>query len=172
MIKKIYQMYNSIERSFMGLIMLFMVLFGFLQVIFRFVLQIPMHWLEDLMMFIMCWVAYLGASTAANERKHIMINMIVDLLPGRLRKVVTILSQLVWLASLWFLIYLGAQVTSNHIERGTVTIGGRFPIWVSSIIIPIGAFLVSIRLIILIVQTIRGERDTRTVEEIVREETE
>ena len=169
-IKKIYNGYNIIERNLIGLVMLFMITFGFLQVIFRFVLQIPVAWLEDLMMFAIVYLAYLGASTAANERKHLMISMFVDMLPDGLRKAMTVFSQVVWLISLLFLIYFGAQVMGSHIARGTVTTGGRFPIWISSMIIPIGAFLVSIRVIILIIQTVRGYRDTRTMKEIVQEE--
>ena len=170
-IKKIYEGYNFIERNLLGLIMLFMITMGFMQVIYRFVLQIPVAWLEDLMMFAMVWVAYLGASTAANERKHIMISTFVDMLPTGSQKAMTIFSQVLWLISLWFLVYLGSHITGRHISRETVTIGGRFPIWISSIIIPIGAFLVSIRVIVLIFQTLRGEKDTREIKEIVQEET-
>ena len=168
--KTVFEVYNRFERFFVGLVMLLLVVLGFLQVIFRFVLQIPVAWTEELMMFSMVWVAYLGASVAVNERKHIMISMFVDMLPAGLRMAVTLLSQLTWLACSGFMIYLGYHVTMNYVRRGAVTLGGQFPWWAASIIVPVSMLLVSIRVILLMIQTIRGERDTRTMAEIIQEE--
>lgn len=170
--KKIYEGYNRFERVILGLVMSGLIIMGFIQVIFRFVLHIPLAWAEEMMMFCMVWVAYLGASAAANERKHILISMFVDLLPPGLRKAFTIFSQVIWLSCSGVLIYLGYHVTANYISRGATSLGGGFPFWICSIIIPVGMLLVSIRVVLLMIHTLRGERDTRSQEEIVREETE
>lgn len=170
--KKLYEGYNRLEKVVLALIMCLLVAMGFAQVICRFVLQMPLAWAEELLTFCMVWVAYLGASTATNERKHILVSMFVDLLPKRLRIGFTVFSQILWLGCTVVMAYLGWNMTVNYFTRGAVTLGGKYPYWVASIIIPISMVLMAIRVIILIVHTLRGESDTRSQEEIVREEME
>lgn len=169
---KVYNIYNRAERVIIGLIMLVLVLMGFIQVICRFILKVDLAWAEEMMTFCMIWVAYLGASTAAHEKKHILVSMFVDLLPEKPRKIMTLFSQFLWLVCSAYMIYLGYIVTANYIKRGAVTLGGHYPYWIASIAIPISMLLVSIRVIFLMIRTAKGESDTRSQEEIVQEETE
>jgi len=169
-VKKIYEGYNRFEKVVLGLIMCLLIIMGFTQVICRFVLHIPLAWAEELLTFCMVWVAYLGASAATNERKHIIVSMFVDLLPKPLRIGFTIFSQILWLGCAIVMAYLGWNTTMNYIKRGAVTLGGKYPYWVASIVIPLGMILMAIRVIILIVHTLRGERDTISQEEMIREE--
>lgn len=168
--KKIYEGYNRIEKILLGLIMCVLIVMGFVQVICRFVLKVPLAWVEEMMTFCMIWAAYLGASAAANERKHILVSMFVDLLPKGLRKAFTVFSQILWLTCGFIMVYLGYYVTMNYMKRGATSLGGGYPFWVASIVIPISMFLVCIRVILLMISTLRGDNDTRSQEEIVREE--
>lgn len=168
--KRIYEGYNKVEKVLLGLIMCLLILMGFTQVICRFVLKIPLAWAEELLTFCMVWVAYLGASAATNERKHIIVSMFVDLLPKPLRIGFTVLSQLLWLGCAGMMAYLGWNMTMNYLSRGAATLGGKYPYWVASVAIPLGMALMVIRIVVLIVQTLRGERDTKSQEEMIREE--
>ena len=170
--KKFYAGYNRFEKVVVGVIMLLLIIMGFVQVLFRFVLHMPLAWTEELLTFCMIWVAYLGSSAAANERKHILVSMFVDLMPKPLRLGFTVASQIIWLICTLLMTYLGGYVTMNYISRGAVTLGGQFPYWVAAIAIPISMALMVIRILVLIVHTLRGESDTRSQEEIVREETD
>ena len=96
--------------------------------------------------------------------------MFVDLFPKPLRKALTVLSQMLWLICSAIMLYLGGYVTVNYINRNAATLGGKYPYWIASVIIPVSMFLIGIRIILLIIQTFRGESDTRSQEEIVREE--
>lgn len=168
--KRLYAAYNNFEKFVIGLIMLLLIFMGLAQVICRFVLEIPLAWAEEMMTFCLVWVTYLGASSAAEERKHIMVSLIVDSFPGPLRKVFTILSQLIWVICDFLMVYLGYIVTKNYIARNAITLGGKYPYWIASIAIPVGMLLIIIRVAILIVKTFHGESDTRSQKEIVEEE--
>jgi len=167
---KFYEGFNRFEKFVLGLIMCMLLIMGFAQVVFRFVLEMPLAWAEELMTFLMIWVAYLGASAATNERKHIIVSMFVDLLPKRLRLGFTVFSQILWLACSIAMAYLGWHITLNYINRGAVTLGGKYPFWCASIAIPICMSLMAIRVVVLIIQTLRGESDVISQEEIIREE--
>lgn len=168
--KKIYEGYNRFEKVVLGLIMCVLIIMGFAQVICRFILKVPLAWAEEMMTFCMIWVTYLGASTAASERKHIMVSMFVDKLPKPLSKIFTIISQVLWIACTVAMVWLGYQVTMNYMSRGAKSLGGGYPYWIASIVIPISMLLITIRVIWLIMGTLRGESDTRSQEEIVQEE--
>ena len=168
--KKIYEVYNRIEKNLLGLIMCVLIIMGFTQVLCRFVFKMSLAWAEEMMTFCMIWLAYLGSSAAAHEKKHILVSMFVDLFPKPLRKVLTVLSQMLWLICSAIMLYLGGYVTVNYINRKAATLGGKYPFWFASVIIPVSMFLIGIRIILLIIQSFRGDSDTRSQEEIVREE--
>lgn len=168
--KKIYSYYNRIERMILGLILIALIIFGFISVVCRFVLKVPLAWAEELMSFCMVWVAYLGASAAANEHKHIRVSMFVNLLPKFLQKVVTLISNILWLICSFVLVYLGYFVTTGYIARNATSLGGGYPFWVASVAIPIGMILMSIRVILSAIDSLKGKSDERTTEEIIEEE--
>lgn len=168
--KKFYEGYNRFEKVMLGVLMCFLILMGFAQVVFRFVLHMSLAWVEELLTFIMVWVAYLGASAATNERKHILVSMFVDLLPKPWRTRFTLFSQGLWLACAAVMTYLGWYMTLSYIDRGVTTLGGKFPFWGASIAIPLCMALITIRVIVLMTHTMRGERDTISQEELIREE--
>lgn len=167
---ELYNVYNRFEKIILGIAMCLLIILGFMQVVFRFALHMSLSWVEELLTFVMIWAAYLGASAATNERKHIMVNMFVDLLPQSLRKGFTIFSQLLWITCTIAMTYFGLHITLNYISRGATTLGGTFPFWVASIIIPLSMALITVRVIILMRNTLKGERDTISQEELIREE--
>lgn len=168
--EKIYQSYNRLEKTALALILCLLIVMGFVQVVCRFVLRMPLAWAEELLTFCLVWASYLGASTATHERKHIMVSMFVDKLPKPLRIGFTVLSQLLWLGCAVTMAWLGWNMTLTYFSRGAVTLGGKYPYWVAAVIIPVSMVLMSLRVVILIVQTLRGERDLPSREEMIREE--
>lgn len=169
--RRIYQIYNQIERAILGLILIVLIVMGFVSVICRFVLRIPLAWAEEFMLFCMVWVAYLGASAAANERKHVRVGLFVGFLPKPAQKVVSLIADILWMACALFLIYLGYIVTSGYIVHKAVSLGGGYPYWIASISIPIGMILMTIRVVLAMADTLRGKNDERSIEEIIKEET-
>lgn len=165
-----YEGYNRFEKILLGIIMCALIAMGFAQVLFRFVLKAPLAWAEELMTFLMIWVAYLGSSAATNEKKHIIVSMFVDLFPKTLRVKFTVFSQLLWVGCAIALAYLGWGITMNYVSRGAVTLGGQYPFWWAAIAIPLSMVLMAIRVIILIVNTLKGERDVISQEEQILEE--
>lgn len=49
-----------------------------LQVIFRYVLSIPMPWTEELARYLMIWVTFIGAGVVTRRRLHIQMDLLID----------------------------------------------------------------------------------------------
>lgn len=168
--KKLYETYNKIERVILGLLLLSLIVMGFVSVICRFVLEIPLAWAEEFMLFSMVWVAYLGASAAANERKHVRVSLFVGMMPKKVQTIISLLADVLWVITGLILTYLGYIVTSNYITHHAVSLGGGYPYWVAAISIPIGMILMILRVIVSMVDTLHGKDDERSMEEIIEEE--
>ena len=57
------------------------------QVIFRYVIQKPLVWADELSGFLMVWVVFLGAVVALHEKTHINIDILWQVLPFKFKRV-------------------------------------------------------------------------------------
>ncbi|MBU3823883.1 MAG: TRAP transporter small permease [Candidatus Oceanisphaera merdipullorum] len=77
-----------------------------LQVFYRYVLNNPIGWTQEISVFCTMIIVMLGAAIAFKRGEHISISFFVELLPEKLQKVVTVISNLV---SIVFLVTLSYQ---------------------------------------------------------------
>ncbi len=63
----------------------------FLQVVFRYVLFMPLAWAEESARFLFVWVALLGAALGVKDRAHFAITLVVERFPHQVREAVRVL---------------------------------------------------------------------------------
>lgn len=73
------------------------------QVFFRFVLDDPLVWSEELARFLMLWMVFLGASVVSYRQAHLGVDFLYDYLPP---KFIVFLKAISLLVTLVFLIVL------------------------------------------------------------------
>ena len=61
-----------------------------LQIAFRYVLNAPLVWTEELARYLYVWTCYLGGVVALRRGNHIVIALVQERLPGRLRTAVVL----------------------------------------------------------------------------------
>lgn len=166
----VVKLYDKIEKTISGIILFVLVIAGFAQVLLRYIFKVPLAWAEELIIFSSIWCVYLGSSTAAKEGKHIQVAMLLDHLPEKTRKIMDIISKLIWLVCSVMLTITGWNSAYSVILRGTKTVGGKFPYWIAMIAIPIGMGLMSIRVLIMIINSIRGKNEEALKDSMNNEE--
>jgi TRAP-type C4-dicarboxylate transport system permease small subunit len=92
------------------------------QVAFRYVLNSPLTWTEELARYLYIWACYLGAPVALRRGNHVTIVVVSDRLPRGLGRVVTLGTQIL---ALVFFLQLAIQGTilaarSHTVEAITV----------------------------------------------------
>lgn len=102
---------ESISRAIVVALMGAMSLVAFFAVVFRFVLQRPLAWSEELARYMMVWVTFAGAGIALSQGRQIGVTLFVDALPPRARKAALLLAELIALAFLVVAIYQGLRFT-------------------------------------------------------------
>lgn len=133
---------NKVLGLFTNFLLIIMTLAVFAQVIFRFVLEQPLAWSEELSRYLMIWITFLGASLAIEKKAHPMIEIFARLLPGRIQKMVQVIAMLFSSVFYSLLIYFGSQFAARSFGQLTPAMG--LPIGYVYLIIPISGVLLLI----------------------------
>lgn len=111
-INKFYKYLNKLEEFFIVLFMSIMIINVSLGVFYRYVLNNPLTWTEELARYLMIWFAFIGMSLALKEEMHVGISIFIDLLPTKLKIVVKVLGNILIMVFLLFLL----RYSINHLR--------------------------------------------------------
>ena len=81
-----------------------------LQVVLRYVLGQALPWAEEAAVYMMVWMAFIGAAVALQRSEHMALTLFVDRLPPLLKRITRIVSQLLILSFLLLVLVLGVQL--------------------------------------------------------------
>lgn len=104
-----------------GLLLAAMVIDVTIQVVFRYIVQDPPVWTEEVARYLFAWEIFLATALAFGRGSHIMVDIIVAAVPLAAKRVLLIVSNLLVLAFLLLLLRYGvtmAQLTSNTFSAG------------------------------------------------------
>ena len=85
-------------------------------VIFRYVLNQPIKWLEEVQMMSIVWVVFLGSGAAFRQGGHVAVEIIVELFPARVQKAIHIFVSLLVIAVLLMLTSLSAKYVGVFLD--------------------------------------------------------
>lgn len=77
---------DNISRWFMGLALLGILCMLLLQILIRYILPFPAPWVEEVAVYLSGYVALVGMSVCLRANYHLEVDLLVQLLPERLRK--------------------------------------------------------------------------------------
>jgi TRAP-type C4-dicarboxylate transport system permease small subunit len=136
---KIISIINNITRLVIIALMGVMVVAVFLQVLFRFFLDQPLAWTEELARYLLVWLTFLGSAYAMSIKAHIGTEYIQKFLSPTVNKIV--LSVAALLSVLFFIVmiqqgYLLAMRSMTQTSPGLL-----LPMGVVYMVIPISGVL-------------------------------
>jgi TRAP-type C4-dicarboxylate transport system permease small subunit len=105
-------------------IILFSVVFVtmLLQIFFRYVLDSPLVWTEELCRYLFIWTCFLGWTIALRQKSHIRISFFIERLPPSLAKGVTFVFQILIFVFLIQLFRYGIAMTMRSFSVPTITL--------------------------------------------------
>jgi TRAP-type C4-dicarboxylate transport system permease small subunit len=142
------------------LIALFTLIFALVlaQVFFRYVLNDPLVWSEELARLAFIWVAMLTWGLGSRRRSHIAVTFLPDMLPRTPRLLLAILVQALIILFCAILALHGVALTARNTDLSLVTLDISYAI--VYIVVPIGAATVifyCLAEIHRLAQSLRGE---------------
>lgn len=90
-----------------------MVVAVFLQVVFRYVVNHPLSWSEELARYIFVWASMLGASMGVKKKTHFCLDALLKMIPQPQRKIIEAVLYTIMSVLLIVLVYFGTKFSSE-----------------------------------------------------------
>ncbi len=94
---------TEVAKFFLGLWIAAIVLITLAAVWWRYVLNSPISWIEQVSNILFIWVTFVGAAVLYRQKLHIGVDMFIDMLRGRAK---TVMFWIIELANLFFIVVL------------------------------------------------------------------
>lgn len=105
-------------------VIFFMLIFAVMlsQIFFRYVLNSPLVWTEELCRYLFIWICFLGWTIALRKKSHISIGFFIEKLPHSFQKGITLVFQVVIFLFLIQLFRQGIAMTARSFNVPTITL--------------------------------------------------
>ena len=136
---------NTAETTFVGGALAFASLLLFVNVVLRYWFLAPISWAEELTLYIMVWIVFVGSSVAVRARGHIAIDLLPLVLSPAGRRRLAIFIAVTVLAFLAVFFHYSLQHTLRVRASGQVTPVMQAPMWLAYLAMPAGSALMILR---------------------------
>jgi C4-dicarboxylate transporter DctQ subunit len=148
--------YDEIESSVCVLILAFMLVILFYQVVARYIFGVTNAWCDELSRYALVWFGYLSACYATCHNVHIKIDMFIKVWPKSMRKGIKLFSNVIFLIYVLVVAYYSSIWVYGLMKSGAITMGLKLPMALFCSIVPISHVIMALRLIQLEVRLINN----------------
>jgi TRAP-type C4-dicarboxylate transport system permease small subunit len=140
-----------ITRTASAICLIGSVAINFANIVGRYFFSVSIPWAEEIMLFLMVGCVFTGCCAVAWEGRQLRMDVVVGMLPPRLREFFSVLSELVLIAAAAAVTIFAWPVISQLAEFDERSQAANFPLVVPQAMIPLGytlmALLVAVRLL-------------------------
>jgi len=147
---------TNLDAIICGTSLMICVILVNVNVLFRYILNAPINWTDEVVTSLFVWTVFMGSAYAHRRHAHLGVDIVVNLTRGKARRTVEIIVTLLEIAVLLLLTYISGQYVLNLIfKRGimfsfsngrfawgevklTLTDTLRIPKWYTGIAVPLG----------------------------------
>ena len=148
--------FSNLDAIICGTTLTLCVILVNVNVIFRYFLNNPIKWTDEVVTSLFVWTVFMGSAYAHRRHAHLGVDIVVNLVKGRSRQTIEFIVALLEIAILLLLTYISAQYVLNLIfKRGiifqikdgvfawgkvklTYTDTLRIPKWYTGVAVPLG----------------------------------
>jgi TRAP-type C4-dicarboxylate transport system permease small subunit len=152
--EKLVGFINNTVKYILYLLLTVLIVAVFAQVIFRFVIEQPLAWTEELARYCLVWITFLGAAFAMGKKAHVGLEIVKTSLPKMGQKIVSILSTIVSVAFFVIIMDHGLELMSQSMTQLSPVL--QIPMGVVYAVLPVSAVLLIINVIYIMGQEIKG----------------
>jgi C4-dicarboxylate transporter DctQ subunit len=133
------------EVTFVGGALAFSSLLLFVNVLLRYLFLAPISWAEELTLYLMAWIVFVGSSVAIRTRGHIAIDLLPLALSPLARRRLALTISLLMLIFLAVFFFYSAEHTLRVRSVGQVMPVMQLPMWLAYLAMPVGSALMFFR---------------------------
>ncbi|WP_052384175.1 TRAP transporter small permease [Litchfieldella xinjiangensis] len=159
---------NIVKLEEVALFIILMLIVGnlFLQVIFRFFINVPLDYTDELSRILFVWLIFIGSARGVYVGQHFLVSIVFDKLPFTIQKFLEVLIDflvIIFLATLAWISFNSAIFGS--IQKLPVL---NIPVAIQTIAMPIGVALMAFHTLMLLPRrwvAIAGDKETLATQE-------
>ena len=140
----------AFTRTASAICLMASVIINFTNIIGRYFFSVSIPWAEEIMLFLMVGCVFTGCCAVAWEGRQIRMDVVVTMLPEKLRRFFALLSELVMIATAAAVTAFAWPVIVQLADFDERSQAANFPLVIPQAMIPIGyslmALLVAVRL--------------------------
>jgi TRAP-type C4-dicarboxylate transport system permease small subunit len=150
----------TVTRTAAALFLITSVGINFVNIIGRYFFSVSIPWAEEIMLFLMVGCVFTGCCAVAWEGRQIRMDVVVAILPARLRDLIEILSELVMIAAAAAVTVFAWPVVTQLAAFDQRSQAANFPLYIPQAMVPIGYCLMGILVAIrLLMRSRRGSQN-------------
>jgi TRAP-type C4-dicarboxylate transport system permease small subunit len=153
-----------VTRTVSGICLLASVAINFINIIGRYFFSVSIPWAEEIMLFLMVGCVFTGCCAVAWEGRQIRMDVIVGMLPEKVRDFLALLSELVMIAAAAAVTAFAWPVISQLAAFDERSQAANFPLVIPQAMIPIGYTLMALLVAVRLMQRPNRARDTDTAQ--------
>jgi TRAP-type C4-dicarboxylate transport system permease small subunit len=116
-------------------------------VLARYLFKRPIGWSEEIAVYLMIWVVFLGAAYTLKENAHIGVDILISRLSASPKKGVLIFHYLTGIVLMSILFLKGVDMVAFTLQMNSHSIAIDFPLVVPHLAVPVGAAILVLQLI-------------------------
>ncbi len=128
---------------------------NFANVVGRYLLGSSILWADEIQIFIMIAMTFIGAAVVTWRRQHLRMDVVAKLLPGPLQALLKVIELLLMLGLTGFVCYHALDYTSRMYAIGRTSDTAGVPMWIPHGSVAIGFALVALVSLWLCVKLVR-----------------
>ena len=150
-VHKAVQAVLALTRTLSATFLLGSVAINFVNIIGRYFFSVSIPWAEEIMLFLMVGCVFTGCCAVAYQGRQIRMDVVVSMLPAKVRGFLNLLSELVLIATAIAVTWFAWPVITQLAEFDERSQAANFPLVIPQAMIPFGyalmALLVAVRLL-------------------------
>jgi TRAP-type C4-dicarboxylate transport system permease small subunit len=103
---------------------------SFVNVVGRYILGATFIWADEVQIYIMIWMAFLGAVVVSWRRMHLRMDLLFKMLPARLRLWVSMLERATTIVLAGVVLYLSGQYAYTMFALDRLSDVAQVPMWI------------------------------------------
>lgn len=137
--------FEKVEEWFCGLALFATTLILFINVVLRYVFNASTTWAEELIRFIMVWIAFIGGSVLVRKNSHVAIDFFLNFISASWKKRVNIFVNSMCFIFSALMCWLGWELVRFVLERHQTAPALGVPMYVPYLALPLGFLLMTLR---------------------------
>jgi TRAP-type C4-dicarboxylate transport system permease small subunit len=141
----------AVTRTLAAICLLASVAINFVNIVGRYFFSVSIPWAEEIMLFLMVGCVFTGCCAVAWQGRQIRMDVVISMLPPKLRDALNLLSELVLIATAAAVTAFAWPVITQLAEFDERSQAANFPLVIPQAMVPIGyslmALLVAVRLL-------------------------